>query len=81
MRCMAARFRGFGALDAMLVADSLHQSIEAFKLCTESTQSRCMYMAACREFGALDATLEVDSLPPSNILGTISDTPCDHTSH
>ena len=29
------------------------------------------------EFGQVDASLDVDSLPPAEILGTISDTPCD----
>jgi aspartyl aminopeptidase len=36
------------------------------------------FTAFFRNFSALDESLDLDDLPPSQIVGTLDDVPCDH---
>ena len=39
------------------------------------------FRAFFADFSALDACVDVDALPPPDVLGTVEDTPCEHTAH
>ncbi len=56
---------------------SMHATTHHLPLTSTSTNPTHPCRAFFEEFGQVDASLDVDSLPPAQILGTISDTPCD----
>ena len=62
------------------LSPSMHKPLCPLDFDLPPTIMRCAYTTGPipQEFSQLEGTLDVDSLPPAELLGTLSDVPCNH---